>query len=379
MRFLTFLLMLTLLYVYASIGGCILRAIEVGNEGDLIRTSNKTLNDVIGRDKNYCISKNDIMTFQSVVKDMTENGLFLKNYTLNFRERFDVRSAILVACTLYTGFGSNNIINNNNNINNNINNIIIINDINFNNNIIISINISNNNINNNQYQLILLVIGIIFFVLIPTAIIDSVEVWSFDQTLYFVLTFMLTLGFADYTPGHDYEVENRSEDFIKWYRMFVGFWLIIAILWFYIIIYQFSSVFGWFIWENVEEIVDDKMEKVEHVLENAFNRANLKEKNKNFLEKFKKSTKLQKEIEQIDEIKDQQHQQLQLNQQSHLNNYSHPNYNNYSSHSYNLNSQPQANMDMLKSGYFNGEQVANCHIFETCFSFCETLRARSVD
>lgn len=50
-------------------------------------------------------------------------------------------------------------------------------------------------------QMILSIVGFIFFIAIPAAIVQSIEYWSYGESLFFCLVYVITIGFGDYSPG----------------------------------------------------------------------------------------------------------------------------------------------------------------------------------
>lgn len=46
-------------------------------------------------------------------------------------------------------------------------------------------------------------IGMLIFVVIPSAVFSSMEKWSYAEAFYFCLTTLCTLGFSDYLPGYN--------------------------------------------------------------------------------------------------------------------------------------------------------------------------------
>ena len=48
---------------------------------------------------------------------------------------------------------------------------------------------------------ILIVIASIAFIFIPAAVIQSIEPWTYLESMYFCFVYLITLGFSDYMPG----------------------------------------------------------------------------------------------------------------------------------------------------------------------------------
>lgn len=66
----------------------------------------------------------------------------------------------------------------------------------------------------------------VMFILIPAGILTSLEKeWTYGDAVYFCLTSVISIGFADFIPGTDWSTDLRNI-----YRLGVGFWLIISLL-----------------------------------------------------------------------------------------------------------------------------------------------------
>lgn len=70
-------------------------------------------------------------------------------------------------------------------------------------------------------------IGLIVFIFIPAGIFYSLENWTYGEALYSCFITILTIGFADFVPGEDSPAAYRT-----WYRLAVGVWIMISLLWF---------------------------------------------------------------------------------------------------------------------------------------------------
>ncbi|ESO11135.1 hypothetical protein HELRODRAFT_194911 [Helobdella robusta] len=327
MKLLTFLMMLTLLLIYSLIGGVIFKNIETPNEDFVKKSANSTFARLL--ENNDCLTPNDIADFQDITTDMLENGLLLKsdsNSTARpsafFRETFDVRSAILVASSIVTGIGIKHAypvttggrifcivfsfcIS--------YYSYIVLYSVGFLVDRLLEVffkklnkRLTKRSVNVFIHfrQTVLLTFGIIFLVLIPAGIICSVENWPYDQTLYFCFLYAISLGFADYIPGEDPNFQ-RSEGFIKWYRLAIAFWSLITFLYLSLIIYQFNGLFGRFIWENMEKIVDDRIERVKYIRDNNVYREVLKKHREKYLKKFQKNSQTEAAMRRVGWMDDQ--------------------------------------------------------------------------
>lgn len=57
------------------------------------------------------------------------------------------------------------------------------------------------NVGKSLRALILFVIGFLLFILVPAIIIGSVEGWSLEESIYYGVITLTTVGFGDYVPG----------------------------------------------------------------------------------------------------------------------------------------------------------------------------------
>jgi hypothetical protein len=75
--------------------------------------------------------------------------------------------------------------------------------------------------------MILIALGLVLFVFIPAAIFTALETWTYPEALYCCFITVLSVGFGDFVPGTESPASYQA-----WYRLMVGFWILIALLWF---------------------------------------------------------------------------------------------------------------------------------------------------
>nr|XP_060615640.1 potassium channel subfamily K member 4-like [Anolis sagrei ordinatus] len=74
--------------------------------------------------------------------------------------------------------------------------------------------------------LLFILIGCIFFVLLPTTIFQHIEGWTFLESIYFVVITLTTIGFCDYVAGY-----TKSSKHI-WYQVMVVVWILLGLAYF---------------------------------------------------------------------------------------------------------------------------------------------------
>lgn len=80
-------------------------------------------------------------------------------------------------------------------------------------------------------QILAFAIGFTLLMLIPAVIFSSLEQWSYGISLYFCFCTMFTIGFGDYIPGYNHALQT-SDNYLNWYHLAVGFWILILISWY---------------------------------------------------------------------------------------------------------------------------------------------------
>jgi len=84
--------------------------------------------------------------------------------------------------------------------------------------------------------LVLFVIGVIFFVLIPAAIFNAIEVWGYGSSVYFCFVSVLSIGFGDFVPG-----DAAAQNYRNWYRLCAAFWVYLSVAFFVVVFYPFEE------------------------------------------------------------------------------------------------------------------------------------------
>jgi len=75
------------------------------------------------------------------------------------------------------------------------------------------------------------IIGIIFFVIIPSIIFAQIEPWTYGDAFYFSFITLATIGFGDLIPSYN-DVPWMDEEYRNWYRLAIAFWILILSAWF---------------------------------------------------------------------------------------------------------------------------------------------------
>lgn len=73
---------------------------------------------------------------------------------------------------------------------------------------------------------IILAIGAIVFLFIPSAVFSSLEGWSYGTAIYFSIVSLATIGFGDYVAGINYEGAHAIL-----YRLLMAVWIFLGLSW----------------------------------------------------------------------------------------------------------------------------------------------------
>nr|XP_056708046.1 potassium channel subfamily K member 16-like [Euleptes europaea] len=74
--------------------------------------------------------------------------------------------------------------------------------------------------------LFFLVMGILVFICVPSAIFQVMEDWSYSEAIYFAFITLSTIGFGDYVIGR-----QHSKRYFPYYRILVAIWIIFGLAW----------------------------------------------------------------------------------------------------------------------------------------------------
>ncbi|KAH0620279.1 hypothetical protein JD844_020435 [Phrynosoma platyrhinos] len=74
--------------------------------------------------------------------------------------------------------------------------------------------------------LFFLVMGILVFLCVPSAIFRKMEGWSYGEAIYFAFITLSTIGFGDYIIGR-----QQGKDYFPGYRILVAIWIIFGLAW----------------------------------------------------------------------------------------------------------------------------------------------------
>ncbi|XP_060610862.2 potassium channel subfamily K member 16-like [Anolis sagrei] len=74
--------------------------------------------------------------------------------------------------------------------------------------------------------LFFLVMGILVFLCLPSAIFREMEGWTYGEAIYFAFITLSTIGFGDYIIG-----KQHDRDYFPGYRILVAIWIIFGLAW----------------------------------------------------------------------------------------------------------------------------------------------------
>ncbi|XP_042300848.1 potassium channel subfamily K member 16-like [Sceloporus undulatus] len=74
--------------------------------------------------------------------------------------------------------------------------------------------------------LFFLVMGILVFLCVPSAIFRKMEGWTYGEAIYFAFITLSTIGFGDYIIGR-----QQGKDYFPGYRILVAIWIIFGLAW----------------------------------------------------------------------------------------------------------------------------------------------------
>lgn len=302
MKILTFLCTVAFVVLYCLVGGAMLMLFEREPEEAFKIQANLTVQAI--KQNNSCLTDTDLVAFEDVISDMSKSSILLRpDSTIFYRSQFDYRSSVMLSCLYFSGIGVRHT--GVGSVGAKVFSVFFI---------LFAIyfiffityaisevfnvltmalfpHLAGKDLQKGKFiavrQSILVSIAIIFLVLIPAAIISYIEPWSFANTVYVCLVYLITLGFSDFVPGN--AVIERSEDFIQWYRMFVGVWVMFASMWLYVIMLQYSWIVGYFFWQTTDMAVKENIEAAKKKL----NKKSARESIKDFLKRRRKEWKNQ--------------------------------------------------------------------------------------
>jgi hypothetical protein len=79
--------------------------------------------------------------------------------------------------------------------------------------------------------LVIALLGILFFMFIPSIIFKQIEPWTYGDAFYFSFITLATIGFGDLVPTYN-DVPWMTDNYRNWYRLAVAFWILILSAWF---------------------------------------------------------------------------------------------------------------------------------------------------
>ncbi|XP_077175143.1 potassium channel, subfamily K, member 16-like [Paroedura picta] len=86
--------------------------------------------------------------------------------------------------------------------------------------------------------LFFLVMGILVFICVPSAIFQVMEDWTYGEAIYFAFITLSTIGFGDYIIGR-----QHSKRYFPYYRVFVAIWIIFGLAWIALLFNLLTNLF----------------------------------------------------------------------------------------------------------------------------------------
>ena len=88
-------------------------------------------------------------------------------------------------------------------------------------------------------SLSLFILGLLFFVFIPSIIFSSIEGWTYGESVYYCFVTLTTVGFGDFVPGR-----TTSSEIYAFYRTCAGAWVIVGLAWVALLITRTQTFLG---------------------------------------------------------------------------------------------------------------------------------------
>lgn len=84
---------------------------------------------------------------------------------------------------------------------------------------------------------LLSVVGLVFFIFIPSRIFNAIEGWTYGEAVYYCFVTLTTVGFGDFVPA-----QGSGTQVHAFYQIFSAVWILVGLAWIALLIARVQGV-----------------------------------------------------------------------------------------------------------------------------------------